>query len=109
MTTKARVLPKQGADPSVDSFVKQQLAGAVNQQRRDANNFPWNDGKYIRDVVIPGSGNKVITHGLKRALQGYIILRFQNVGLVFESASNATTLTLNNAAATPCTVDLWVF
>ena len=110
--TRARVLPKQGVRPESDSFAKSQLAAAVDGQRLDANQLPFNKGVWLRSIAVPAAGSVTVAHNLGHVPSGYIITKMIGGSTVFlftQGVLTSSQVTFSNSGAAAITIDVWIF
>lgn len=105
---KARVTPRP-IDGNVKAFEGLQYLGAMEAQRREVNTQPFADGLWIRDIAIAATSTKQVQHNLRRVPSGYIITKSLNGDGVYQTASNADSITFRNPTASAVTIDVWVF
>ncbi len=93
-----------------------QLQDAAGAVFKDITGREVLDGRLIEDVVLTGTQTLSLAHGLGRRLVGWVIVRKNATGDVWDgqktNSTPARTLVLNNDLATDqdtMTISLWVF
>lgn len=67
------------------------------------------DGTLIENVLV-GTGATLVAHKLGRPIQGYLVVRRDNFGVIAEvTGTFDKNLFINLMASTPTTVSLWIF